>query len=91
VSAKRAPRVILNPNPDPAGDLLSHGMAMVAVPVILGLLGHWLDGRLGTGPGLVIAFAAFGLAGAFFSAYFRYEERIAQHDEGKPWTRRATR
>jgi hypothetical protein len=31
----------------------------------------------------------FGVVGAFASAYYRYEARMAQHDEGKPWTRRA--
>jgi hypothetical protein len=66
-------------------------MAMVAVPVLLGLLGHWLDGRLGTGPGLVIGLAALGLVGAFLSAYYRYEERIARHDAGKPWNRTTDR
>ena len=29
--------------------------------------------------------------GAFLSAYYRYEDRIAQHDDGKPWNRKLDR
>ena len=30
--------------------------------------------------------ATLGVIGSFASAYYRYEARMAQHDEGKPWT-----
>ena len=32
--------------------------------------------------------ATLGVIGSFASAYYRYEARMAEHDEGKPWTRR---
>jgi hypothetical protein len=68
-------------------DALAHGMAMVAVPLLFGLFGSFLDGLAGTGPILVIALAGFGVACSFASAYYRYERRIADHDAGKPWAR----
>lgn len=71
-------------------DALSHAMAMVAVPAIFGLLGAWIDSLIGTGPILLLLFAAFGIACSFAGAYYRYEKKIADHDEGKPWARRET-
>jgi F0F1-type ATP synthase assembly protein I len=73
--------------PSADDDAISLAMAMVALPVALGLLGWWLDSLLGTGPILLIALAAFGVACSFASAWYRYERRIAQHDAGKPWSR----
>ena len=85
----RAPyRERLRKIPPPSGDALSHGLAMVSVPTVLGLLGAWIDSLVGTGPVLLLAFAAFGVAGAFASAYYRYEQKIARQEVGKPWTRR---
>jgi F0F1-type ATP synthase assembly protein I len=74
--------------PDPQTDAISHAMAMVAVPVVFGAVGWWIDSRIGTSPVLLLALAAFGIAGSFLSAFYRYEARIARLDEGKPWTRR---
>jgi hypothetical protein len=73
--------------PTADNDALSHGMAMVAVPVAFGFVGALVDSWAGTGWVFVVLFAAFGVACSFGSAYYRYEQRIAQHDEGKPWTR----
>jgi positive regulator of sigma E activity len=70
-------------------DALAHAMALVAVPLLLGLLGAWLDGLAGTRPVLLLALGAFGVACSFASAFYRYEAKIARNDEGKPWTRRA--
>jgi hypothetical protein len=75
--------------PTSQNDALAHGAAMVLFPLVLGLLGHWLDGLAGTGWVITAVLVTFGVVGAFASAYYRYEARMAQHDEGKPWTRRA--
>jgi hypothetical protein len=77
--------------PPPHGDALSHGMAMVAAPVTFGLIGAFVDSKAGTGPLLLILFALFGVAASFASAFYRYDSRIARHNEGKPWTRRTRR
>lgn len=90
MSARDRHRRMLKP-PPPGSDLISHGLALITVPVLLGLLGSVIDRALDTGPGFVISFAAFGVAGAFLSSYYRYEARIAHHEAGKPWTRRTQR
>jgi hypothetical protein len=81
---------MVNP-PDARSDVLAHGMAMIAAPVCFGLFGSWLDGRLGTSPVFLLALAAFGVVCSFASAYYRYEYRMARHDEGKPWARGSNR
>lgn len=69
-------------------DALSHGIALVAGPVVFGLLGAWVDHLAGTGWIFAAAFAVIGVVGSVASLYYRYEERMAKLDEGKPWTRR---
>ena len=69
-------------------DAISHAAALVVYPALVGLLGYWLDGRFGTRPLLFLVLLALGVVGAFASAYYRYEARMARHDDGKPWMRR---
>lgn len=76
--------------PSADNDALSHAMAMVAVPAAFGLLGWWIDSKIGTSPLLLLLLAAFGIVCSFASAFYRYERRIADHDAGKPWTRSAS-
>jgi hypothetical protein len=68
---------------------LAHGLAMISFPVLLGFAGSLLDGVLGTRPLLLILLATLGVVGAFASAFYRYEARIAREESGKPWTRRS--
>ena len=75
--------------PSSQNDALSHGIAMVVAPLCMGLFGYWLDGVLGTGWIFAALFTAFGIAGSFASAYYRYAHEMEKQDEGKPWTRRA--
>ena len=70
------------------GDGLAQAIEMIGPPVILGVFGWLLDSQLGTGPGLLIGLAIFGVAGVFARAYYEYQARAARHDEGKPWARR---
>lgn len=74
--------------PSSQNDALSHALAMVVTPLVMGLFGVWLDGRLGTGWVFAALLATMGVIGAFVSAYYRYEAQMARHDAGKPWTRR---
>jgi len=74
--------------PSAEDDAISLAMSLVAVPVVFGLLGWWLDNLLGTGPVLLMALAALGVACSFAGAYYRYEHKIARHDAGKPWARK---
>lgn len=70
------------------GDGLTQALSLVVGPVLFGLLGWFLDTRLGTAPGLLIAFALLGILAAAVTAYYEYQGRMARHAEGKPWARR---
>jgi len=37
----------------------------------------------------MLALVTLGAVGAFLSAYYRYRERMAHDDQGKPWTYRS--
>ncbi len=73
--------------PSASNDAFSYAVAMVLVPVLFGLFGAWIDGRVGTRPLFLLTLGALGAACSFASAYVRYEHRVARHDEGKPWAR----
>ncbi len=50
----------------------SHGsFELVLSPVIFGLIGWWIDGRLGTRPLVTVIAAVFALAGAGTKIYHR--------------------
>jgi positive regulator of sigma E activity len=75
--------------PTAENDAFAHAGAMVLFPLVLGFLGVVIDHALGTKWVFTALLATLGVIGSFASAYYRYEARMAQHDEGKPWTRRA--
>ncbi len=60
----------------------SHGsFELVVSPMILGALGWWIDGKAGTGPWLLVGFAALGLLGAVVKLYYSYQLRMAEAAE----------
>lgn len=64
----------------------SHGSFELALaPVILGLLGLWLDRTLDTTPLFLITFTVFGFIGAGVKIYFTYRYEMAQHEAGVAW------
>ena len=72
-------------------DALADAAGLVAFPFLLGLLGWWVDGKLGTGPVLMLSLIALAVVGSFATAYYRYVARIAQHEADTPWTRKRGR
>jgi len=61
----------------------SVGLEM-GIAVILGLLaGRWLDGQYGTGPWLMMAFTALGMAAGFKGVFraLREADQIAKENE----------
>ena len=91
-SCEGAPQVDRRDRPPPwqsgFGDGLSQAIDMIGPPVILGLLGWFLDGRLGTSPAFLVGLAVLGVAGVFVRTFYEFQARAARHDEGKPWARR---
>jgi hypothetical protein len=52
-----------------AAPYLSLGTVFAASLTLLGLLGHWADGRFGTTPWLTLAGIALGLVTGFYSFF----------------------
>ena len=56
----------------------SHGSyELVVSPVVMGLLGWWIDGRAGTGPWFLVGLSVFGVVGAVTKVYLDYRNRMA--------------
>ncbi len=51
---------------------------LVLGSVIFGLIGLFIDRRIGTTPLFMLVFTIAGMAGAAISIYYRYTHRIAQ-------------
>jgi F0F1-type ATP synthase assembly protein I len=69
------------------GQALSQAVEFVAVPLLFGLLGLFIDHLAGTRPLFTVIFAVFGLVGISVRMYYGYKEAMAREEEGKPWTR----
>lgn len=55
----------------------SGSFELVLAPVLLALLGLWLDRTLGTSPVFTVGLAVFGAVGAAVAQYFAYQQRLA--------------
>lgn len=71
------------------GDVLARAIEIVAVPFVFGFLGWLVDRWTGLSPVFMIVMGAFGAVGTLVSAYYRYRERMAQHDAAGVWRRAA--
>ncbi len=58
----------------------------VLSPVVLALLGLWLDRTVGTTPLFCVMGAVLGLVGATISIYYGYRNRMAELAEKAPWS-----
>lgn len=54
-------------------------------PVILGLLGLWLDRTIGTTPLMVVLFSIVGFVGTGIKIYYGYRYEMAQHEGTVAW------
>lgn len=59
----------------------SGGFDLVLAPVIIALLGLWIDSRAGTRPIFMLAFLAFGTVGAVLKVYYDYQRGMAAASE----------
>ena len=62
-------------------DGFAKAVELVATPLLLGLLGHFLDGWLGTGPILTAVLAAWGLIAVVIVTYYGYEAQMKAEEE----------
>jgi len=62
---------------------------IVLIPALFGWFGRWLDHVFGIAPVLMLVFGVLGVAAVFATFYYRYQARIAEMEEGKPWARQA--
>ncbi len=60
---------------------------LVFSPVILSLLGLWLDRTVGTTALFAVLFAILGFIGSAILIYFRYSAEMAEHEKGRPWAK----
>jgi F0F1-type ATP synthase assembly protein I len=70
------------------GDGLTQALSLVVGPLLFGLFGAFLDSKFGTSPLFLLGLGLFGVLAAGVTAYYEYRDRMARHDEGKPWARR---
>lgn len=60
----------------------SHGAyELVVSPVVLGLLGWWIDSKVGSGPWFAVGLAVFGVVGAVVKVFLDYKLRMAAVEE----------
>lgn len=69
-------------------DGMARGMEIVLTPLLMGGFGLLLDGWLGTGRILAIAFGVLGVSGIFVKLKVGYDRQMAEVQAGKPWARR---
>ena len=69
----------------------SHGSFELAFgPVIMALLGLWLDRTIGTVPVFTLLFALVGVLGAFTKVYYSYKHSMAALDQEGAWVGHAS-
>jgi F0F1-type ATP synthase assembly protein I len=71
-----------------SSDGLAQALEFVVAPLLLGLLGWYLDRRFGTGSVFTVTLSLFGIIGVGVTQYFRYVQQIERANEGKPWIQR---
>lgn len=64
------------------GESYQRAIEYAAVPPLFGLVGWWLDGRLGWRPVLTILFVAYAVIGLAVRTYFGYVARMKE-EEGR--------
>ncbi len=64
----------------------SASFELAFAPVILALLGLWLDRTLDTTPLFVVAFAVLGVLGVGVKVYFQYRHQMESLRATAPWS-----
>lgn len=65
----------------------SHGSFELAfAPVVMALLGLWLDRTIGTVPVFTLVLALAGVLGAFAKVYYQYKSEMADLEQRAAWS-----
>lgn len=70
-----------------AGETLARAFELVVTPVIVGALGWWIDGKLGTFPLFTLSLFLFALGYIFWKQYRAYDAAMRTEEEkmfGRP-------
>jgi hypothetical protein len=70
------------------GQTLSRAFEMVGTPILFGLLGHLLDGWVGTRNVFMLLLGGFAIVGMSVRMYFGYVEAMKAHEADRPWARK---
>lgn len=69
----------------------SHGSFELAfAPLILALLGLWLDRSVGTTPLFALLFALVGILGVFAKIYYSYKNSMLELGQNAAWSEHAS-
>ncbi len=68
-----------------SSQLMKSGMGVEVglSPVLLGLLGLWIDSKTDTTPLFFLLFFCLGVIGVGCQVYYRYQHEMKQHEEGQ--------
>jgi F0F1-type ATP synthase assembly protein I len=69
------------------GNGMSQAFELAAIPGLFALLGWWIDGKVGSGPWVMVGLLAFGIVATFLRTYYAYAAQMAEHEKDKPWKR----
>ncbi len=67
------------------GNSLVMAFEFATTPFLFGLIGHFVDGRLGTGPWLTMFLVVFAIAGLTVRMYYGYVAAMEEHESKAPW------
>jgi F0F1-type ATP synthase assembly protein I len=67
----------------------SGGYELVFSPLLLALVGLWIDHSIGTTPLLTVAAAVLGFLGAVVKLWYGYKHDMDALDEAGPWAKRS--
>jgi F0F1-type ATP synthase assembly protein I len=66
---------------DGFGDGFTRAVELVATPLLVGFLGHLLDGWLGTAPVLTVVLGAWGFVAMVLLTYYAYMQQMKVEEE----------
>ena len=62
------------------GNALSTAVELAVTPALVGLIGWWIDGRLGTRPFIFVALFAFTIGYVFWKQFVAYKSNMERHE-----------